>query len=63
MVRRLGDVDVNEREALLDELRSEGKRILAAAGVPKKRLCFGMASTRYAGQGNEITVWLGEGLV
>ena len=64
MVRRLGDVDVNEREALLDELRSEGKRILAAAGVPEEAIVFRYGvDARYAGQGNEITVWLGEGLV
>ncbi len=64
MVRRLGDVDVNERDALLDELRSEGKRILAAAGVPEEAIVFRYGvDARYAGQGNEITVWLGEGLM
>ena len=63
MVRRLGGVDVNERDALLDELRSEGKRILAAAGVPEEAIVFRYGvDARYAGQGNEITVWLGEGL-
>ena len=64
MVRGLDAVDVNERDALLDELRSEGKRILAAAGVPEEAIVFRYGvDARYAGQGNEITVWLGEGLV
>ena len=33
MVRPLATVDIAERDALLDELRAEGRRVLAAAGV------------------------------
>jgi len=51
-----------EREAMLDELRDEGRRVLAAAGVAPGavRLRYGV-DARYAGQGNEVTVWVGEG--
>ena len=38
MVRPLDNVDDSERDALLDELRAEGRRVLAAAGVAEDRI-------------------------
>jgi N-methylhydantoinase A len=62
MVRGLDDIDVAERDALLDELRAEGRRVLSAAGVPPDAVRFRYGiDARYTGQGNEITVWVGEG--
>jgi len=62
MPRRLDAVDATERDALLDELRAEGRRILAAAGASGDavRFRYGL-DARYTGQGNEVTVWVGEG--
>jgi N-methylhydantoinase A len=51
-----------ERDALLDELREEGRRVLLAAGVPSADVEFRYGlDVRYAGQGNEITIWVGTG--
>ena len=62
MVRPLAAVTVGERDALLDELRAEGIRVLSAAGVRRDQINFRYGlDTRYLGQGNEITLWLGEG--
>jgi N-methylhydantoinase A len=62
MVRPLAAVDGAERDALLDELRDEGRRVLAAAGVRPEHIRFRYGvDARYLGQGNEITVWVGEG--
>ena len=60
--RMIDTVDPAERDALLDELRTEGRRVLSAAGVPDTdvRFRYGI-DARYAGQGNEITIWVGEG--
>ena len=62
MPRLLDSVDITERDALLDELRGEGRRVLSAAGVPADdvRFRYGL-DARYSGQGNEITVWVGTG--
>ncbi len=62
MPRRLGEVDASERDGLLDELRLEGRRVLSSAGVPggDVRFRYGI-DARYEGQGNEVTVWVGEG--
>ena len=62
MPRRLDAIDPAERDALLDELRAEGRRVLVAAGAPGAavRFRYGL-DARYAGQGNEVTVWVGEG--
>jgi N-methylhydantoinase A len=62
MVRPLGGAVAAERDALLNELRDEGRRVLAAAGVPAERIRFRYGiDARYMGQGNEITIWVGEG--
>ncbi len=62
MVRQLNLVSEMEREVLLDELRSEGRRVLVAAGVPVENIKFRYGiDARYTGQGNEITIWVGEG--
>jgi N-methylhydantoinase A len=62
LVRLLGSVDRDERDRLLDELRAEGRRVLVAAGVPVAAVTFRYGiDMRYAGQGNEITLWVGEG--
>ncbi len=62
MPRRLDQIDPNERTTLLDGLRDEGRRVLAAAGSSADAVTFRYGvDARYAGQGNEVTVWLGEG--
>jgi N-methylhydantoinase A len=62
MVRPLQSVDADERDALLTELRAEGRRVLVAAGVAPDAIRFRYGvDTRYLGQGNEITIWVGEG--
>jgi N-methylhydantoinase A len=51
-----------ERDALLDEMRDEGRRILAAAGVDTGAVTFRYGlDARYRGQGNEVTIWVGDG--
>ena len=60
--RLIDGIDEAERDALLDELRNEGRRVLSAAGVPDEDVVFRYGvDARYAGQGNEITIWVGEG--
>ncbi len=61
MPRRLDAIDPAERTALLDDLRTEGRRVLAAAGssADAVRFRYGL-DCRYAGQGNEVTVWVGQ---
>ncbi len=60
--RLIDSIDPSERDALLDDLRSEGQRVLLAAGVPENDVVFRYGvDARYSGQGNEITVWVGEG--
>jgi N-methylhydantoinase A len=62
MPRRLDAVSAAERDELLDELRTEGHRVLASAGVSPGQVQFRYGiDARYAGQGNEVTVWVGEG--
>ena len=61
MVRPMQSVDPAERDALLSELRQEGKRVLSAAGVAHDAIHFRYGvDARYLGQGNEITIWVGE---
>ena len=63
MVRSLAAIDHVERDRLLDELRDEGRRVLAAAGVPSDRIRFRYGlDARYLGQGNELTIWVGDGV-
>ncbi len=62
MPRLINSVDPAERDELLAELRDEGRRVLRAAGVPDDAIVYRYGvDARYAGQGNEITVWVGEG--
>lgn len=59
---RLDSVDPVAREQLLGELREEGRRVLSAAGIRPDQVRFRYGiDARYVGQGNEVTVWLGEG--
>ena len=61
-VKTLASVGAQEREALLSEMRDEGRRVLGAAGVSPGEVIFRYGvDARYQGQGNELTVWLGEG--
>lgn len=54
-----GRDSATERDALLDELRAEGRRVLEAAGVEPAEVAFRHGvDARYVGQGNELTVWL-----
>ncbi len=60
--RLISTLDPSERDTLLDQLREEGTRVLTAAGVPHDAIVFRYGvDARYAGQGNEITIWVGEG--
>ena len=62
MVRSLAEISHDERDLLLDDLREEGRRVLAAAGVPADRIRFRYGlDARYLGQGNELTIWVGDG--
>jgi N-methylhydantoinase A len=62
MPRRLDAVDPGERDELLDSLRAEGRRVLTAAGVAPAAVEFRYGlDARYAGQGNEVTVWVSTG--
>ena len=59
---KLRGYDVADRDLLLDELRDEGRRVLMSAGVSADQVRFRYGiDARYAGQGNEITVWVDEG--
>ena len=59
---KLAEVSPAERDGLLEELREEGRRVLLSAGVPEADIRFRYGiDARYTGQGNEITVWVGEG--
>jgi N-methylhydantoinase A len=62
MPRPLDGLDETERDDLLGELRDEGRRVLMAAGVDEDSVVFRYGiDARYVGQGNEITIWVGEG--
>ncbi len=62
LVRRLDAISASEREELLESMRAEGRTVLAAAGVARSAVTFRYAvDARYHGQGNEITIALGEG--
>ncbi len=62
LVRRLDAISAAEREAVLEEMRDEGRAVLASAGVPADKVTFRYdIDARYHGQGNEITIALGEG--
>lgn len=62
LVRILTDGPDGERDDVIEELRAEGRRVLVAAGVPPAEIHFRYGvDARYHGQGNEITIWLGEG--
>jgi N-methylhydantoinase A len=62
LVRLLAPGVEAERDALLEEMRDEARRVLPAAGVPLEAIRFRYGfDARYHGQGNEITVWVGEG--
>jgi len=64
LVRLLGDdpATAAERDGLLEEMRDDARRVLPAAGVPVSAIRFRYGfDARYHGQGNEITVWVGEG--
>jgi N-methylhydantoinase A len=62
MIRSLSAISHEERDRLLDDLRDEGRRVLAAAGVPGERIQFHYGlDARYLGQGNELTIWVGDG--
>jgi N-methylhydantoinase A len=62
LVRRIDTVSVEERAALLAEMRAEAFSALSGAGVRESDVVvrYGV-DARYHGQGHEITVWLGEG--
>jgi N-methylhydantoinase A len=54
---------VEEPDGLIAELQAEGRRVLEAAGVAPDDVSFRLGvDARYVGQGNEVTVWLDEGV-
>lgn len=58
----LGRIDPAGRDVVLDELRAEGRRVLISAGVAETEVRFRYGvDARYAGQGNEITIWVDDG--
>jgi len=62
MPRPMDGLDETERDDLLGELRDEGRRVLMAAGVHEDSVVFRYGiDARYEGQGNEITIWVGDG--
>jgi|TARA_B110000196_G_scaffold61429_1_gene51124 N-methylhydantoinase A len=62
MPRSLEGLNEAERDGLLGELRSEGRRVLMAAGVDENSVVFSYGvDARYEGQGNEITIWVDKG--
>ncbi|MDE0654418.1 MAG: hydantoinase/oxoprolinase family protein, partial [bacterium] len=62
LLRPLTELRSDETGQLLESMRNEGRRVLAGAGVPAAQVRFRYGiDVRYRGQGNEITVWLGEG--
>jgi N-methylhydantoinase A len=62
LVRRLDTISADEREAVLEDMRNEGRAVLTSAGVEPDKVTFRYAiDARYHGQGNEITIALGEG--
>ena len=62
LLRPLIDLRSDAAAEVLESMRSEGRRVLAGAGVPAAQVRFRYGiDVRYRGQGNEITVWLGEG--
>jgi N-methylhydantoinase A len=61
-VRVLTELDPAEREEVLDELREHGRTVLTSAGVDPSQVTFRYGlDARYFGQGNELTLWFGEG--
>ncbi|MCY4272103.1 MAG: hydantoinase/oxoprolinase family protein [bacterium] len=59
---KLAEVEADGRDRLLDEMRADGRRVLRGAGVPAADIGFRYGiDARYTGQGNEITIWVGEG--
>ncbi|GCD96540.1 hydantoinase/oxoprolinase family protein [Embleya hyalina] len=62
MVRTLDEGVSADRDTLLADMRQEARRVLAAAGAEAGdvRYRYGL-DARYEGQGNEITLWVGEG--
>jgi N-methylhydantoinase A len=55
-------LDPIEREAMLEPLREQARGILVSAGVDPSLVTFRYGlDARYLGQGNELTLWLGEG--
>ncbi|MEM9034299.1 MAG: hydantoinase/oxoprolinase family protein [Actinomycetota bacterium] len=62
LVRSLDESVVEERDAVCEELRAEGRRVLGDAGISpgEVRYRYGF-DARYEGQGNELTIWVGEG--
>jgi len=62
MVRPLASIAPADRDALLDELRAEGIRVLSAAVFAPSRSTSATASmARYLGQGNEINALVRRG--
>ena len=62
MPRSLEGLNEAERDGLLGELRSEGRRVLMAAGVDENSVVFSYGvDARYEGQGNEVTIWVDKG--
>jgi N-methylhydantoinase A len=63
-VSRLTDMADDAREELLTDMRAEGLAMLAGAGVGADEVAYRYGiDARYEGQGNEVTIWVGDGPV
>lgn len=62
LIVALTEVTTETRDGILQDMRTEALRVLEAAGVPLSEVTFRYGiDARYVGQGNELTIWLGEG--
>lgn len=62
MPRLVGEVDADERDRMLSQMRQRSRQVLVGSGVGEEKVRFRYGlDMRYAGQGNEFCVWVGEG--
>jgi len=58
----VGEVDLSQRDEMLADMRQRGHEVLVSSGVAPEKVRFRYGvDMRYVGQGNEFTVWVGDG--
>jgi N-methylhydantoinase A len=61
---RLGELDWNFANGLLDEMATEGQKVLEGSGLATDRISYHRtADMRYVGQGHEVSVSLPDGVL